>query len=117
MFLVRDYLWLVSASNASCHMKMCISYKYGTGFTKCTILVLSYLIIGQQLNKPVKVQLFAHLRKVMQQLADHMSKVFMLRKGLVNKRPFSFINFQARDINNSAIWLRAMTYVFQPMHQ
>ena len=25
-------------------MKMYISYKYGIGFTKCTILVLSYLI-------------------------------------------------------------------------
>ena len=37
----------MSASNAHCHMKVYISYKYGIGITKCTILVLSYLTINK----------------------------------------------------------------------
>ena len=37
---------IVSAYNAHCHMKVCISCKYGTGITKYTIVVLSYLTNG-----------------------------------------------------------------------
>ena len=36
----------MSASDAYCHMKVYIYYKYGTGVTKCTILVLSHLCMS-----------------------------------------------------------------------
>ena len=43
------------ASNAHCHMKVYIFYKYVTGITKCAILVPSYLRI---VDKPYSTLFF-----------------------------------------------------------